>query len=104
MKNERGLEDQSRYVAVNIPVPLMRQLQKIVNEQGSFMSPTDYVTYILRVLVSLHAEDSENELLTREDLMQIKTRFEALGRLPSKVRTKRASSTEDPRRGREIIA
>jgi hypothetical protein len=40
---------QAKYVAVNIPVPLMRRIEKLVTTQGGFMSATDYITYFLRV-------------------------------------------------------
>jgi hypothetical protein len=80
MKETNG---QAKYIAVNIPVPLMRRIGKLVTAQGCFMSATDYVTYVLRVISSRRPEDNDSELFSSVDLDEIRARLEALGSLSS---------------------
>ena len=70
---------QAKYSAVNIPIKLMRRIEKLVVAKGGFISPTDYVTYTLRVIVSGWVHDDTCELFSSQDLREIKSRLKALG-------------------------
>ena len=73
-------QTQAKYAAVNIPVRLMRRIEKLVNTTKGFISPTDYVTYTLRVIVSQWSDD-DCELFSSRDLDEIRARLIALGSL-----------------------
>ena len=52
------------------------------------MSATDYATYVLRVILSRHPEENDNDLFSSDDLNDIRSRLVALGSLsPAKNRT-----------------
>jgi hypothetical protein len=74
---------QVKFVAVNIPVALMRRIEKLVTTQGGFMSATDYMTYVLRVVLSRRPEENDYDLFSSCDLDEIKARLIALGSLSS---------------------
>ncbi len=61
---------QAKYVAVNIPVPLMRRIEKLVITQGGFISATDYMTYVLRVILSRRPKENDYELFPVTILMR----------------------------------
>jgi len=69
---------QAKYVAVNIPVTLMRRVEKLVIAKGGFLSATDYMTYVLRVIVSLRPENGDYDLFSSHDLEEIGARLIAL--------------------------
>ena len=71
-------QTQAKYSAVNIPVKLMRRIEKLVTTKEGFISPTDYVTYTLRVIVSQWSDD-DCELFSSHDLEKIRARLFALG-------------------------
>ena len=70
---------QAKYIAVNIPVPLMRRIEKLVTTQGGFMSASDYMTYVLRVVLSRRPEENDYEPFSSRDLEEIRARLIALG-------------------------
>jgi hypothetical protein len=72
---------QAKYIAVNIPIKLKKRIEKLVNTKGSFITPTDYVTYALRVIVSQWSDEDTCELFSSHDLYEIRTRLVALGSL-----------------------
>jgi len=47
------------------------------------MSSTDYITYVLRVILSRRPEESDYDLFSSRDLAEIRARLIALGSLSS---------------------
>ena len=62
-------------VTIKIPRPLYKNLQKIIDDTG-FSSVTEFVTFVLRDIVS----DSSEEL-TKEEIVKVRERLKNLGYL-----------------------
>lgn len=71
-------------VTLKIPRPLYMQLKQVIHGSG-FHSVTEFVVYVLRDLVSHHAEtvkpESEVEPLTPDEIEAIRQRLQSLGYL-----------------------
>jgi|SRR5579862_4098660 len=94
---------QAKYVPVNIPVNLMRRIEKLVVAQRGFPSATDYMTYVLRVILSRRPEESDYDLFSSRDLDEVRARLIALGSLSSSkkygiedLRSKKIAATMPP--------
>lgn len=70
--------DKSKYTTVSIPRPLYERIKSLIKDTG-FKSVSDYVTYILREVVSMHESEKYVEELSEEDLEEIKKRLKSLG-------------------------
>ncbi|HIE23712.1 MAG TPA: CopG family transcriptional regulator [Candidatus Korarchaeota archaeon] len=66
----------SRYTTVSIPVALYEKAKKMIEDTG-FSSVSDYVTYVLRELISTYEDSKLN--FTEEDKERIKRKLKALG-------------------------
>ena len=67
-------------VTIKIPRPLYERIRKSIEGSG-FSSPTDFIVYVLRdVMSSTGAERTEAEL-SREELEAIRQRLKNLGYL-----------------------
>ena len=67
-------------VTIKIPRPLYERIRKSIEGSG-FSSPTDFIVYVLRdVMSSTGAERAEAEL-SREELEAIRQRLKNLGYL-----------------------
>ncbi len=72
-------------VTVKIPRPLYRRIQQVIENSG-FSSPTDFVVFVLRDLVS-HVETSQPDVapeereFTPEELEAVRQRLKNLGYL-----------------------
>jgi len=72
------MESQESKVTIKIPRPLYNRIKKIVEGSG-FNSVTDFVVYVLRDIVS--SKETDDELLTKEELTAIRRRLKSLGYL-----------------------
>ena len=70
--------DKSKYTTVSIPRPLYERIKSLIKDTG-FKSVSDYVTYILREVVSMHESEKYVEELSGEELEEIKRRLKSLG-------------------------
>ena len=70
--------DKGKYTTVSIPRPLYERIKSLIKDTG-FKSVSDYVTYILREVVSMHESEKYVEELSEEDLEEIKRRLRSLG-------------------------
>jgi Arc/MetJ-type ribon-helix-helix transcriptional regulator len=70
-------------VTVKIPRPLYRRIQVVIENSG-FSSPTDFIVYVLRDLVSeveaKHAKAADQEF-TPEELEAVRQKLKNLGYL-----------------------
>ena len=64
-------------VTIKIPRPLYQKLKGIIKDTG-FSSVTEFVTYVMRDLVSEKVEDAKGEL-TPEEISKIRQRLRKLG-------------------------
>ena len=64
-------------VTIKIPRPLYERIKKIVEDSG-YDSPTDFIVYVLRDIVSSHGDEGE---LTGAELERVKARLRRLGYL-----------------------
>ena len=71
------MEEKRKFTTVSIPVPLFEKIQKRIEGTG-FTSVSDYVTFVLREVLS---EEKEEEAFTKEDEERIKERLRGLGYL-----------------------
>ena len=67
-----------KHTTITIPTALYRQLQEMIRDTG-FTSVSEYVTYILREIITL--KKGKHPQLTPEDLEQIRKKLETLGYL-----------------------
>ncbi|MCD6530419.1 CopG family transcriptional regulator [Candidatus Bathyarchaeota archaeon] len=72
MEEKAGKEG---FTEVLIPVSLFKKIEERIRGT-EFSSVSDYVTYVLRELLS---EEEEEEVLSEEDEEKIKARLRALG-------------------------
>jgi Arc/MetJ-type ribon-helix-helix transcriptional regulator len=66
-------------VTIKIPRPLYLKVQQLIDESG-FNSPTDFIVYVLRDVLSQHDADRA-EHFTPEELAAIKQKLRRLGYL-----------------------
>ncbi len=67
-------------VTIKIPRPLYVRIQEVIEGSG-FSSPTDFIVYVLRDLVSEHGVSQPGEGLTKEEIETIRKRLAGLGYL-----------------------
>jgi hypothetical protein len=69
------------HVTLKIPRPLYERLKQVIAESG-FHSVTEFAVYVLRDLVTHHAESPKDvEPLSPEEIEQVRKRLESLGYL-----------------------
>ncbi|HDH40867.1 MAG TPA: CopG family transcriptional regulator [Candidatus Altiarchaeales archaeon] len=68
-----------KYSTVSIPMPLAEKIKERIKGTG-FTSVSDYVTFVLREVLS-GEEEEEREPFTKEDEEKVKERLRALGYL-----------------------
>jgi len=66
-------------VTIKIPRPLYTRVQQLIEESG-FNSPTDFIVYVLRDILSQHEADRADRF-TPEELAAIKQKLRRLGYL-----------------------
>lgn len=66
-------------VTIKIPRPLYTKVQQLIDESG-FNSPTDFIVYVLRDVLSQHDADRADRF-TPEELAAIKQKLRRLGYL-----------------------
>lgn len=66
-------------VTVKIPRPLFRKIQEVVDDSG-FNSPTDFIVFVLRDLMS-EAESSQSDEWSQDHLDEVKRKLKNLGYL-----------------------
>lgn len=66
-------------VTIKIPRPLYHKVQQLIDESG-FNSPTDFIVYVLRDVLSERGV-SESDRLTPDELAAIKQKLRRLGYL-----------------------
>jgi Arc/MetJ-type ribon-helix-helix transcriptional regulator len=66
-------------VTIKIPRPLYNKVQQLIEESG-FNSPTDFIVYVLRDVLSQHEADRADRF-TPEELTAIKQKLRSLGYL-----------------------
>ncbi|HEU4364961.1 MAG TPA: ribbon-helix-helix domain-containing protein [Candidatus Krumholzibacteria bacterium] len=71
MKNDK--------VTIKIPRPLYNKVQQLIDESG-FNSPTDFIVYVLRDVLSQHEAD-RGDRFTPEELAAIRQKLRRLGYL-----------------------
>jgi len=72
-------EKEKKFTSVSIPVPLFEKVKKRIEGTG-FTSVSDYVTFVLREVISSEEdEEEEKEAFTKEDEEKVKERLRALG-------------------------
>lgn len=68
----------SRYTTISIPLPLYKNIQKLIKGTG-FTSASDFVTFVLReVLLDVKGRESKQSIVKRK---LIKDRLKTLGYL-----------------------
>lgn len=66
-------------VTIKIPRPLYQRVQELIDESG-FNSPTDFIVYVLRDILS-ERDSGGSDRLSPEELAAIKQRLRRLGYL-----------------------
>lgn len=66
-------------VTIKIPRPLYTKVQQLIDESG-FNSPTDFIVYVLRDVLSQRGTD-HSDRFTPEELTAIKQKLRRLGYL-----------------------
>lgn len=72
------MQKESR-VTVKIPRPLYRRIQQVIENSG-FSSPTDFIVFVLRDLVS-EVETKDDQEYSPEELQVIRQKLKNLGYL-----------------------
>lgn len=67
-------------VTIKIPRPLYDKIAAAIEGAG-YDSVTDFIVYVLRDIVSTHAEAEADEPYSQQDLQRVKERLRALGYL-----------------------
>jgi len=67
-------------VTVKIPRPLYRRVQQVIENSG-FSSPTDFIVFVLRDLVSEVETRSDTQEYSPEELQVIRQKLKNLGYL-----------------------
>ena len=71
----------TKYTTVSIPLTLHRRLERLIAKKTGFKSVSDYVTYVLRVVVAMHETKETPEPGTSQAVEESKARRTALGYL-----------------------
>ena len=74
------MRSKRKYTTVSIPITLYNRIKKLIENTG-FTSVSQYVTYVLREVVSTHEESKYKEPFTEEDRRKIIERLRRLGYL-----------------------
>lgn len=69
-----------KHTTITIPRPLYEKLKSRIEKTG-FSSVSDYVTYVLRQLVSSLEEENKKQEFSKKDEETVKKRLKALGYL-----------------------
>ena len=69
-----------KHTTITIPKPLFEKIKKRINKTG-FTSVSDYVTYVLREVMSSLEEGKRKEVFSKEEEKKVKERLKALGYL-----------------------
>lgn len=69
----------SEKVTIKIPRPLYRKIQQVIAESG-FNSPTDFIVFVLRDIISEKGKE-EREEFSADELRLIKKKLRNLGYL-----------------------
>ncbi len=78
---EHEEERKGRYTTVSIPVTLYNRIRDLIKDTG-FTSVSQFVTYILREIVSsMEREKLESQVVSGEDKQRIIERLKRLGYL-----------------------
>jgi len=67
-----------KYTTVSIPITLYSRIKDLIKDTG-FTSVSQYVTYVLREVVTSHEEAKYKEPFTEEDKKRILDRLRKLG-------------------------
>lgn len=73
------MAEKRKFTTVSIPVPLYDKIKERIKDTG-FTSVSDYVTFVLREVIS-ETKEEEREPFTKEDEEKVKERLRALGYL-----------------------
>jgi len=76
----RRMRSKRKYTTVSIPITLYNRIKKLIENTG-FTSVSQYVTYVLREIISAHEESKYKEPFTEEDRRKIIERLRRLGYL-----------------------
>ena len=76
----RRMRSKRKYTTVSIPITLYNRIKKLIENTG-FTSVSQYVTYVLREVVSAHEESKYKEPFTEEDRRKIIEKLRRLGYL-----------------------
>jgi Arc/MetJ-type ribon-helix-helix transcriptional regulator len=68
----------SKYTTISIPISLRKRLEGMIKGSG-FKSVSDYATYVLREVVTMHESEKTVEPFDEKDVEAIKQRLKALG-------------------------
>jgi Arc/MetJ-type ribon-helix-helix transcriptional regulator len=68
-----------KYTTVSIPLNLHKRIEKLLEGKSGFKSVSDYVTYVLREVVTMHETKKLPEPFNINDLKELKERLVALG-------------------------
>ncbi|MCD6263913.1 hypothetical protein J7L60_05860 [Candidatus Bathyarchaeota archaeon] len=79
-KDEGKVMRSRKYTTVSIPTTLHQRIKTLMEGTG-FKSVSDYVTYILREVVSMHERERMAQPFSKEDVERIKKKLRALGYL-----------------------
>lgn len=74
------MKSRRKYTTVSIPITLYNRIKNLI-EDTEFTSVSQYVTYILREVVSVHEEAKYREPFTEEDRKRILEKLRKLGYL-----------------------
>jgi len=69
-----------KHTTITIPKLLFEKIKKRINKTG-FTSVSDYVTYVLREVMSSLEEEKKEEVFSKEEEKKVKERLKALGYL-----------------------
>jgi len=69
-----------KHTTITIPKPLYEKIRKRIKKTG-FTSVSDYVTYVLREVISSLEEGQKKEVFSRDEEKKVKARLRALGYL-----------------------
>jgi len=67
-----------KYTTVSIPITLYNRIKNLIKDTG-FTSVSQYVTYVLREVISAHEEAKCKEVFTEEDRKRIIEKLRRLG-------------------------
>ena len=70
----------TRHATISIPLTLHKRIRELIKDTG-FRSVSEYVTFVLREIVSRREEERVQEPFTKEDVERIKRKLKALGYL-----------------------